>query len=67
MSKPTRERMINLCFRTDQVLIDLFHQECKIESMTRSEAFRKIFNEYMFNKYFKEKKDGKSINSSSVQ
>lgn len=42
-------RMINLCFRTDAELIDLFHQHCKEQNLTRSEGFRIIFNEYANN------------------
>lgn len=55
--KATKERMINLCFRTDPVLIDLFYQECQLQNLTRSEGFREIFNEYMLSKYFKQQND----------
>lgn len=52
-----KKRMITLGFRADTILIDLFYQECKVSKLTRSEAFRQIFNEYMINKYFKDQKD----------
>lgn len=50
-----RTVLVTLTFRVDPELLDLFYQECKIDQITRSEAFRKVFNEYMFNKYFREK------------
>ena len=62
MSKEVKhkERMITLCFRADPPLIDLFYQECKMDKLTRSDGFRRIFYDYMLNKYFKEQNDESS-------
>lgn len=54
MAKRTiKQRMINLCFRADTELIDLFYGRCKAEDMTRSEAFRIIFTEHILQNFLK--------------
>lgn len=58
--KVPKEKIITLCFRADPPLIDLFYQECKMEKLTRSDGFRRIFYDYMLNKYFKEQNDESS-------
>jgi len=56
---PPKQRtvLITLTFRVDPELVDLFHSECQIMNVTRSERFREIFNEYMTDKYFKANTD----------
>lgn len=58
MARPQqRTVLITLTFRVDPELVDLFHSECQIMNVTRSERFREIFNEYMTDKYFKASQD----------
>ena len=46
-NQTSKSRLVNLCFRTDQILIDIFYQHCKNQNITRSEGFRTIFNDHM--------------------
>lgn len=61
MAKRTlKQKMINLCFRTDKDLIDLFYGCCKEENTTRSEAFRIIFNEHMIKNFLRKEQQDES-------
>lgn len=57
MEKKKKSRMINLCFRTEPDLIDLFYVNCKEKNLTRSEGFRIIFNQHIIHNYLKRQND----------
>lgn len=50
-NKKQKLRMVNLCFRTEPSLIDLFYEHCRNNNLTRSEGFREIFKEHMFRNF----------------
>ena len=50
-------RMVNLCFRTEPDLVELFYGHCKEKNITRSEGLRIIINEHIIQNYLKKQRN----------